>query len=141
MKSLFIAQAVLMTASSMTLWFKTGFETASELHLIDAVSSAAQMDSLHCMISNDTSFMGDFSLKVSGEDLTIEGPSYVQFQIRDVNIPVNAGTNLIYFFFRANSLGRYATVDLIMTDGTTLGNTEVIDQNGISMGPSTAEVL
>jgi hypothetical protein len=66
MKSILIAQAVLLTAGSMTLWFKTGFETASEIIAIDAISSATQMDSLHCRISNDTSFIGDFSLKVSG---------------------------------------------------------------------------
>ena len=79
---------------------------------------------------------GQYSLKVAGRDRSTL-TSYAYFRVWDVNIPVTSTTELNYWNFPANALGRYVSVDLVMTDGTTLRDSRAVDINGVSMHPAT----
>lgn len=55
------------------------------------------------------------------------------------SILVNLNTNLKFWKFPTNTLSRYVTVDLVMTDGTILRDSGAQDQNGALMHPGTAK--
>ncbi|MDQ2718644.1 MAG: T9SS type A sorting domain-containing protein [Bacteroidota bacterium] len=78
---------------------------------------------------------GQFSLKTSGRDNSAT-TSYAYFRVYDVNIPVTVSTDLSFWTYPVNSLGRYISVDLVMTDGTTLRDCGATDTNGVSMHPA-----
>jgi hypothetical protein len=79
---------------------------------------------------------GQYSLYVSGRDRSAT-TSNAYFQVWDVNIPVTANTELNFWTYPMNTLGRYVSVDLLMTDGTTLRSTAAVDSSGLSMKPAT----
>ncbi len=78
---------------------------------------------------------GLFSLKIAGRDRS-SSSSYAYFKVWDVNIPISSNTELSFWNYPLNTLGRYASVDLIMTDGTSLRDCGAVDANGISMHPA-----
>jgi hypothetical protein len=55
----------------------------------------------------------------------------------DVDIPVVSNTHLHFWSYPANELGRYVSIDMVMTDGTTLRDCGAVDLNGVSMHPAT----
>ena len=79
---------------------------------------------------------GLYSLKFAGRDRS-NFISYAYFRVWDVNIPVSSTTELNFWNYPLNALGRYVSLDLIMTDGTTLRDSRAVDANGISMHPAT----
>jgi len=79
---------------------------------------------------------GVYSLKVAGRDRSSTS-SYAYFKVWDVNIAVGANTQLSFWTYPQNILGRYVSVDFVMTDGTTLRASKAVDSNGISMSPNT----
>ena len=80
--------------------------------------------------------LGQYSLKVAGHDNSAT-TSNVYFKVFSVNIPVTTTTDLSFWTYPLNALGRYISVDLDMTDGTTLRSTAAVDYSGVSMKPST----
>lgn len=92
-----------------------------------------------CVVVNSSnSRRGSYALQVRGRDLNATN-SNVYFQVFDVNIPVNNYSTLHYYIKPINELGKYVSVDLLLTDGTYLRNTAAVDTNGVSMHPSTAK--
>ncbi len=79
---------------------------------------------------------GLYSLKIAGRDRS-SSSSYAYFKVWDVNIAVTSTTELNFWNYPLNTLGRYASLDLVMTDGTTLRGTAAVDSNGVSMHPAT----
>ena len=79
---------------------------------------------------------GLYSLKIAGRDRSTSS-SYAYFKVWDVNIPVTSNTELSFWSFPLNTLGRYTSVELVMTDGTTLRGVGAKDINGVSMHPAT----
>ena len=89
-----------------------------------------------CVTATGHPHLGQYSLYVAGRDRSaITSNAY--FQVWDVNIPVSSNTELNFWNYPVNALGRYVSVDLLMTDGTTLRGTAAVDSNGVSMKPST----
>lgn len=77
---------------------------------------------------------GSRALRFAGRDAQA-GTSFLYFKAYDVDIPVQASTSLSFWTYPQNSLGRYASVDLVMTDGSTLRDSGAKDLNGVSMHP------
>ncbi|WP_394837976.1 glycoside hydrolase family 71/99-like protein [Pendulispora rubella] len=74
------------------------------------------------------------SFRLAGRD-TQTTASHAYFKAFDVNIPVQSSTQLSFWTYPQNSLGQHITVDLIMTDGSTLRDSGATDLNGVSMHP------
>lgn len=85
--------------------------------------------------SNETSHSGTSSLMVAGTDNSTAS-SYCYYKVFDVDIPVTSDMRLNYWINPQNENGRYVSVDLICTDGTTLRDSGALDQKGNSMHPS-----
>lgn len=90
-----------------------------------------------CSIRQGTAQSGSKALMYQGTDNSTSA-SYIYFKVYDVNITVTANTYLNYWINPQQDLGRYAAVDLICTDGTTLRDSGAVDSNGLSMHPNTA---
>lgn len=88
-----------------------------------------------CSVVTENHHSGSYSLKIMGKDRST-GTSYAYFKVWDVNIPVSSNTQLSFWNYPLNDLGRYVSVDLIMTDGTTLRDSHAVDANGVSMHPA-----
>jgi hypothetical protein len=85
--------------------------------------------------SSGLSHSGVYSIKFTGNDnSTID--SWCRFMAFDVDIPVTSGLQLSYWSYPLNENGRYAAVDLLMTDGSSLRSLDLKDVNGLSMKPS-----
>src|SRR5205823_3755313 len=84
-----------------------------------------------CSVVSETNHIGSFALRYSGKDNSTVS-SFGYFRVFQVNIPVTANTKLSFWTFPQTALSRYVSVDLIMTDGTTLRNSGATDINGIS---------
>jgi hypothetical protein len=83
-----------------------------------------------------TPHSGQYSLKVMGYDNS-GTTSNVYFKVYDVNIAVTTTTDLSFWTYPLDALGRFISVDLDMTDGTKLSTTAgAVDNNSISMKPS-----
>ncbi|HMJ46648.1 MAG TPA: T9SS type A sorting domain-containing protein [Ferruginibacter sp.] len=79
---------------------------------------------------------GQYSLKIMGNDRsTVTSNAY--FRVYDVNIAVTSTTDLSFYTYPLNALGRYISVDLVMTDATTLRGSGATDIFGVSMHPAT----
>ncbi|MEO6134663.1 MAG: glycoside hydrolase family 71/99-like protein, partial [Ginsengibacter sp.] len=87
-----------------------------------------------CATINAGPHRGSYSVKIAGRDRS-SSSSYAYFKVWDVNIPISSNTELSFWNFPINALGRYASIDLVMTDGTTLRDCGAKDANGISMHP------
>ena len=80
--------------------------------------------------------LGGYSIKVMGHDNSTTS-SNAYFKVFTVSIPVTATTDLSFWSYPLNALGRFISVDLDCSDGTTLHSTAAVDYNGLSMKPST----
>ncbi len=89
-----------------------------------------------CSAVKEGPHRGLYSIKIAGKDKS-SSSSYAYFKVWDVNIAISANTELSFWNYPINSLGRYASIDLIMTDGTTLRDCGAKDANGVSMHPAT----
>jgi hypothetical protein len=79
---------------------------------------------------------GLYSLKVTGTSNSSSG-SNAYFNVFAVSIPVTLTTDLRFWTYPTNAQSRYISVDLVMTDGTTLRSTAAVDFNGVGMHPAT----
>lgn len=126
--------------STAPMWFRTSVEAEYDAMLswtnsADPSSVPQNVSAPLCgVVTGETSHTGPSSIRVSGTD-NAAGTSYYYFRAFDVNIPVNAATKLSFWTYPTNNLSRYVTVDLVMTDGTTLRDIGATDQNGTSMHP------
>ena len=89
-----------------------------------------------CAVVKESPHVGLYTLKFRGRDRSTS-TSYAYFKVWDVNIPVTASTQLSFWNLPKDALGRYVSVDLVMTDGTTLRGSGAVDSTGISMHPAT----
>lgn len=87
------------------------------------------------VVSNEQAKNGIASLKYSGTG-TNATLAYAYFNVYSVNIYVMTNTVLDFSIYPLQDNGRYATIDLHCTDGTTLRDSGAVDQNGYSMHPS-----
>jgi hypothetical protein len=78
---------------------------------------------------------GSKALRIQGRDRS-ESTSYVYFKVFDVDIPVDTNTLMHFWTYPTNEISRFVSVDLIMTDGTSLRDSGALDINGGSMHPA-----
>ena len=88
-----------------------------------------------CATTQSGPHNGLYSLKIAGRDRST-GSSYAYFKVWDVNIPISSNTELSFWSNPLNALGRYTSVDLIMTDGSTLRDCGAVDANRVSLHPA-----
>jgi len=125
-------------------WFRTSVEVGSDAlilkpNVVESVSNVlgtGGSGSPVCTVtSGEISHSGIYSIKFSGNDNS-STDSYCSFMAFDVDIPVTSDLQLSYWSYPLNENGRYAAVDLLITDGSRLRNLDLKDVNGLSMKPS-----
>jgi hypothetical protein len=129
------------------MWFRSGFEMkydavpnwtdSPELTAgnINVIGYGGSVNPPECGVVSETNHIGINSLRYAGRDNSTNSSHYY-YKIFDVNIPVKSLTKLSFWTYPQSSLARYVSVDLLMTDGTTLRNSGATDINGVSMNPS-----
>ncbi|WP_293309096.1 glycoside hydrolase family 71/99-like protein [Pedobacter sp. UBA5917] len=143
-----LTNTVPIPASAGPRWLATSFQLgydgmptwtdSPDQTAINTIGFGATGNPVCGVVTNETNHLGNASIRVAGRDNSATG-SNVYFKIFDVDIPVTAGTKLRFWKFPTNTLSRYVTVDLVMTDGTTLRDSGAQDQNGALMHPGTAK--
>ena len=127
------------------LYFRTSNETDYDpiqtwTSSTDAISNVKTYGKTYgtptCATVKENPHLGQYAIKVMGRDNS-SSTSYAYFKVFDVNIPVISTTELSFWSYPLNALGKYISVDLTMTDGTKLRDAGAIDQNGVSMHPAT----
>ena len=119
------------------LYFRTSNEVKYDpIAAVSSVNTKTGVLSQTCTNSTTLPRSGLYSLKVTGSDNS-SATSYAYFNAFAVSIPVTLTTDLRFWTNPANALGRYISVYLVMTDGTTLRSTAATDITGISMHPAT----
>ncbi len=88
-----------------------------------------------CGVVNEVNHTGTQSIRYSGRDNSTN-ESFIKFRVFPVNIPINPKTKLSFWTYPQMALARYVTVDLILSDGTTLSNSNALDTTGLSMHSS-----
>ncbi|MEZ0072141.1 hypothetical protein [Planotetraspora sp. GP83] len=86
------------------------------------------------IVANEEHQKGLSALRVQGHD-DLADHSYAYFQAFAVNIPVTATTVLKYGFMPKDAKGRFTSIDLVMTDGTTLRDAGATTTTGVRMHP------
>jgi hypothetical protein len=89
-----------------------------------------------CAVAGGTAQNGSNAVRYSGT-ITSTGHAVACFKAIAVTIPVDEKMTLSYSINPQSTLGRFAGVDLAMTDGTTLHAAGALDTAGVSMNPAT----
>lgn len=120
---------------------ETGFDATTDWSsspdpssIITNVSGTAPGGKPFCASSTTNPKTGLRSIKFEGTDESTE-TSFAYMKVFDVNIPVASDTWLSFNTFPVNALSLHGTIDLIMTDGSTLRDSGAEDTNGIPMHP------
>jgi len=127
------------------VYFRTSMETGYDampdwLNTLDQssiltnVSGPASGGKPFCVTSGTNAKTGGRSIKMEGVDESNE-TSYAYMKVFDTHIPVASDTWLSFQSFPENSLSQHCTIDLIMTDGSTLRDSGAEDTNGVPMHP------
>ncbi|MCC2685332.1 MAG: xylosidase/arabinosidase [Paenibacillaceae bacterium] len=78
---------------------------------------------------------GKFALQYAGQ-ATEPSASHVYFKAFDVDIPVTQDMKLSYWMYPENELARHASIDLVLSDGTTLRESPAVDAQGQRIQPT-----
>ena len=129
--------------SSAPIWFRTSVEQGYDAILqktndIESSNNVAGYNSSltpQCLaLYGDTPHYGNYSIRFQGSNKASN--AYCNFNLFDVDIPVNSDTWLSFWNYPLDENGKCAIVDLLMTDGTRLKNVNATDINGNSMKPA-----
>ncbi len=132
--------------SSGPVWFRSGFEQKYDAmpswvdspdQTVTAVNVGGYNGSGNpeCSAVSETNHIGNYALRYSGRDNDATTSLYY-FRVFDVNIPVDGNSVLSFWTYPQTAISRYVSVDLIMSDGTTLRDCGATDTTGLSMHPS-----
>jgi hypothetical protein len=86
-------------------------------------------------VADHAAHRGKRSLEYAGS-ATSADDSHVYFKAFDVDIPVTKNMKLSYWFYPENELARHVSIDLALSDGTRLSDTQAVDNQGGGMHPS-----
>lgn len=134
-----------VAASAGPVWFRTSLEqnydamptwlnTSAGSGSISGVSGVAPGGIPACAPNTGVAHVGTGAMLIKGTDNS-GAVSRAYYKVFDVNIPVSGDTWLRFWTFPENELGRHISVDLAMTDGSTLRDIGAMDINGVSMHP------
>ncbi len=90
------------------------------------------VDAPKCAHVKENPHVGSYSLRFEGVDNSTT-ESHAAMKVFDVDIPVYDDSKLMFMSYPGSELGKYASVDLVLTDGTTLSSTGAEDTKGQSM--------
>ncbi len=121
------------------IYFRTSFEpgydalpnwtdTPDEMGVVN-------VDATTCSHVKENPHVGSYSLKFEGFDNSAV-ESHAAMKVFDVDIPVFDDSKLMFMSHPTNELSRYASVELVMTNGVTLSSTNAKDTQGQPMLPS-----
>ncbi len=134
-----VSSHVTIPFSEGPIYFRTSYEPA-----YDALPSwkdtpdemgVVNVDAAKCGHVAENPHMGKYSLKFEGVDNSAF-ESHAAMKVFDVDIPVFEDSKLMFFSYPTNELSRYASIELVLTDGSTLSAANAEDINGESMLPS-----
>jgi hypothetical protein len=124
------------------IFFRSSFEALSDPVLTwtstaDTVNSGFQnVTTPVCAVATGTALSGTNAIHYGGTTQST-GHSTAYFKaISAYAIPVDSQMTLSYAINPQTSLSRYAGLDLVLTDGTTLHGTSAVDTSGTSMNPA-----
>ncbi|MET0405863.1 MAG: glycoside hydrolase family 71/99-like protein, partial [Cystobacter sp.] len=133
--------------SNGPVWFRSGAEEVDAAltwaNTLEPTSGGAQGVTGYggtgsvdfSVVSGEQAHGGTRALRISGRDTQASGASFAYFKAYDVHIPITASTRLSFWTHPLNNLSRHVTVDLVMTDGSTLRDSGATDLQGVSMHP------
>jgi len=98
-------------------------------------TGVVNVDVPKCFHVKENPHLGNYSLKFEGVDNSAT-ESHAAMKVFDVDIPVFDDTKLMFMSFAANELSKYASLELVLTDGTTLSSAGAEDTKGQPMLPS-----
>lgn len=86
-------------------------------------------------VTKDKAHSGESALRYAG---TASGDkdNNIMFRLFEEKIKIDENTVLSYWIYPEQENGRYAAIDFMCTDGTTLRDSFSVDQNGFSVHPS-----
>jgi hypothetical protein len=90
-----------------------------------------------CATATGTARSGSYAIRYNG---TVSSTARALASFRAISayaIPVDSQMTLTYAIYPQTALGRFAGIDLVMTDGTTLRSTAAVDTAAVSMNPAT----
>ena len=90
-----------------------------------------------CVADSGIAHIGNYALQFAAYDNAIDSSS-CHLEMFKVNTPVDIDTRLSFWLNPQNTLGRNVSIDLVMTDGTSLHSLGAKDTTGLSMNPSIA---
>lgn len=136
-------------ASAGPVWFRTSFENEYDalpewvdnpdpsIPVAGISGYAGSASPPECSAVPETGYTGTWALRYAGRDASASS-SRIAFRVFQVNIPVSPRTRLTYYTFPQNNLARYVTVDLVMSDGSSLRTSGALDTAGVPMQASSA---
>ncbi len=134
--------------SNGPIWFRSGFEQNYDampgwidspepsVTTTNVIGYGGTANNPECSVVGEINNIGTHSLRYAGHDNSADS-SFIYFRVFPVNIRVNPHTQLSFYTYPQTALARYISVDLVMSDGTTLRNSGAFDSTGVSMHPST----
>jgi hypothetical protein len=146
-----VTKYVSIPYSNGPIWFRSGFEQKYDAapNWTDSPDTSVAVSNVigyegtgnpECGVVSEINHIGTYSLRYAGRDNSTTSSS-IYFRVFNVNIPVDPTTVLSFWTYPQTDISRYTSVDLIMSDGTTLRNSGATDINGISMNPSAGRGL
>jgi hypothetical protein len=125
------------------IFFRSSFEPTYDAKLTwvsrsDTVDGGIQnVTNPLCAAASGTARNGSYAIRYSGTTAST-GHAIASFRAISAGaVPVDSQMWLSYAIYPQTALGRFAGIDLIMTDGTTLHATAAVDTAGVSMNPAT----
>ena len=128
-----------------TILFSSGFETSDlQPTWVDTVDTwRANVGGFCCgstapetsIRSNETQRTGSGSLMYAGLDESAS-QSYAYLKVFDVNLPISSNTKLSYWIYPQYANATCVAIDMVFTDGSTLRDSGVRDQNNDSLHPN-----
>jgi hypothetical protein len=125
------------------IFFRSSFEPTYDAQLTwvsraDSLTGGFQnVTTPLCARASGTARSGSNAVRYSGTTASTARAIASFRAISAGAIPVDSQMTLTYAFYPQTALGRFAGIDLVMTDGTTLRSTAAVDTAGVSMNPAT----
>ncbi|MES2430242.1 MAG: glycoside hydrolase family 71/99-like protein [Bacteroidota bacterium] len=142
-----LTTSVTIPYSNAPMWFRSGFENKYDampawtdspeptIPTINVGRYTGGTGNPECSAVAETAHIGTHAIRYAARDNSADS-SRIYFRVIPVDIPVTAKTKLSFWTYPQFALSRYVSVDLIMSDGTTLHNSGALDTTGISMHPN-----
>ncbi|HKK60990.1 MAG TPA: glycoside hydrolase family 71/99-like protein, partial [Bacteroidales bacterium] len=118
--------------------FEPGYDGLPDWNDTEGKAGSLNMDGLKCGHSNENPYVGSYALKFEGNDNSVT-ESKATMKVFDVDVPVFSDLKLKFRSYPTNEISRFATIDLILNDGTALSSYNAKDTRGQLMGAANGQ--